>query len=395
MEKEEENIPLESREEAEPFIRQTYFADERTRALNRKAFYDSFLREVYRNEQAQTWLSQFDPESVNSFLIEYADQRAVWLTDRTDFKELHEIISISHIEDAFERLEEIQQKKLFDLQCLWRAEKIELPEVEICFDFLYWEARVMSCPFIDPVGPEDIALYQQYLRSGRFEEEQPFMSHWQGYDELKDAYEEAEDVERGFPEWYDFHNSMKGTGFYMTLPNIRGEKEQNYIDLTFQEAAEKREAQPVVQPPRDERPELCYYPEYHKASFVERFEDPLSQKYYRAYAKKMTEREGEAWEDFPYELDLIAEQLNMADERIPVKGSPDYRLALLKARDTYKWNKIVEAMPAAYDRYQLHLIAGLKFNESTTEDRMTFTRGWRKTILRGRELSGEPADFNF
>jgi hypothetical protein len=394
MEK-EENIPLDSREEPESFIRQNFFEDEKKRAINRKAFYDTFLTDVARNEQAQAWLSQFDPESVRTFLTEYADQRAVWLTERIDFKELHEVLSTRHIEDAFERLEEIQQKKLFDLQCLWRAEKTELPEVDICFDFLYWEARVMSCPFIDPVSPEDIALYQQYLRSGRFEDEQPFMSHWQDYDELKEAYEETEDVERGYPEWYDFHNSMRGTGFYMTLPNIRGEKEQEYIDLAFQEAAEKRESEPFVQQQRDERPDLSYYPEYHKASFVERFEDPLSQKYYRAYASKMTEREGEAWEEFPYELDLIADHLNMADERIPVKASPDYRQALLKARDTYRCNKLAEAMTAAYDRYQLHLLAGVKFNESTNADRLTFTQGWRKTILRGRELNGEPADFNF
>ena len=45
-----------------------------------------------------------------------------------------DIISLSNVEISDIILE--TEKKLFDLQCLWRAEQIELESVEICFDFI-------------------------------------------------------------------------------------------------------------------------------------------------------------------------------------------------------------------------------------------------------------------
>jgi hypothetical protein len=43
--------------------------------------------------------------------------------------------SIKWIGLASKYLEIIQQKKLFDIQCLWRAEKLELKEISICYQF--------------------------------------------------------------------------------------------------------------------------------------------------------------------------------------------------------------------------------------------------------------------
>jgi len=372
-----------------------YFQGDLERALKRKELYDHFPEEINRSQAATSWLDQFEPESVKQFIQKYADQRAEWMTENMNFKEWNENDSIEYVSEAFDRLVEIQQKKLFDLQCLWRAEKMELRDVEICFDFRYWELRVMNCPFLDPVSPEDIDLYQQYLRSGNFEEEQPFMSHWQDYQDIKEAYEESDDMERNFPAWYDFYNGLRGSAVYMSLPDLRGEKEEVYLRLSHDDYVRNKESEPpVVQPVKDNRPFLSTYGEGERY-LVRTFEDVLTKKYYKAYKKQMGEREGEDWEKFPYEIDWLGIELQKVREKIPVRSNSDYRFSLLEARNHYKWNKIADAMPAAYDQYLLHKEGGLKFKEDTSVERLEFTNGWRSSILKGRKLAGEPETLNF
>ena len=62
-----------------------------------------------------------------------------------------------------ERLKEILQKKLFDMQCLWRAEKIIIPEINVSSDFRYWEANIFNCPFIEPVTENEIEIILKHL----------------------------------------------------------------------------------------------------------------------------------------------------------------------------------------------------------------------------------------
>ncbi len=61
-------------------------------------------------------------------------------------EEQHGIKWVSKVSD---HLQYIQQKKLFDAQCLWRAEQLDIPDIQICYDFMIWEKDILNCPFID------------------------------------------------------------------------------------------------------------------------------------------------------------------------------------------------------------------------------------------------------
>ncbi len=213
-----------------------------------------WLEELKNSEAVQKYLAGFNPDSVDSFLKDYLFRKSIWHSGATYLTGNIENEQIQWVNTAFEHLEIIQQKKLFDAQCLWRAEKIKFAGVEICEDFKVWENDVLNCPFIEPVNEEDIDLYALYLRQNNADAEVEPYGEWQEYDEIKEAYNTS-NANRNFPEWYDFHNGRTGNGTLMLLPDIRGEKEEFYCDLHFdhqheqnkdrdREWEEKREKRP-------------------------------------------------------------------------------------------------------------------------------------------------------
>ena len=70
-----------------------------------------------------------------------------------------------YAEDA---LREIQQKKLFDLQCQWRAEMIELKGISTTNDFEYWEMNIREAKFLTRITEGELKTYMDYLKSSEY-----------------------------------------------------------------------------------------------------------------------------------------------------------------------------------------------------------------------------------
>ena len=190
-----------------------------------------WLDQLQNSKAIQNYLNGFNEASVKSFMDYYISQKYFWHYSPERNAQNNEDEQLRWINLAYNHLELILQKKLFDIQCLWRAEKVKFKEVEICEDFIVWQHNVFNCPFIEPVNEEDIDLYAQYLRQTNVETEFDDWGEWQNYDDLKEAYNN--DSDQNFPEWYDFHNGNSAAGTLMLLPDIRGEKEKFYSDLYF------------------------------------------------------------------------------------------------------------------------------------------------------------------
>ena len=200
-------------------------------------------------------------------------------------------------EAAAQDLWAIQQKKLFDLQCRWRAEQITLPGVRHAQEFRQWEKYIEHCPWLPPITADEVALYEAYLRSDDYEPSRNW--RWQDYVSFRSTAESAagpgeqgeandddDDQEescttaenRGYrtrPAWYAYHSAATGADQLLALPDVRGEKEAFYINLTEADKAEKLAAQrargdmaaslpwhPLIATPRDH------------ARYFEQFEDP-------------------------------------------------------------------------------------------------------------------------
>jgi len=216
--------------------------EEKEKAVWRQEKLLEIKQELQKSEIIDKFMEKTYPNSKEAFIDEYASAKVTWLEWGAKQMEWNETEDLQWLEDARKRLKEIQQKKLFDVQCLWRAEKITIEQIKLTIDFVYWEDNILNCPFIDSVSENDLEMYISYLQTGNFEHEQWFFDRWQDYEKIKEAYND-ENSERNVPEWYEFHNSHTGLSAYMLLPDIRGDKEKFYRNLWSEELKKKQKKQ--------------------------------------------------------------------------------------------------------------------------------------------------------
>ena len=333
----------------------------------------------------------YTPISVDHFIKSYKWLKSFITQHGPQWLERQENESLQWINSAQDHLGYIQQKKLFDAQCLWRAEQIEIPEIEICYDFQMWEKNVLNCPFIEPITEEDIDLYSRYLQQDNVDFSQGWFEEWQDYDGIKEAYH-SEDANRNFPEWYDFHISNKGGSHLLSLPDTRGEKEEFYMNLLREKnRAETNAKQAEWDKTRDKRPSLkSTFDKEFMQYFISTFESKELLSYYHAY---LNQKQGDEEEEF---IEIIA-MLLKEKETIPMQAHYDWREALRRTHAAYKAKKIAEHLPQAFEEYQLQQSLQIQ-SESDIESFNGFQsvrKLWADNILNGRELNGEPRDFNF
>jgi hypothetical protein len=339
-------------------------------------------QELQHSEAVQNYLSGFNDVFANAFVDHYLEKKVHWCTNPELNAAINEETDLRWITAAFAHFEVILQKKLFDIQCLWRAEKIILKEVEITGDFDIWENNVFNCPFIEPVNEADIEMYTQYLQQNINEVKVDAYFEWQYYLEIKEAYN-TDDAEIDFPGWYDFHNGRTGNGTLMLLPDIRGDKEQFYVDLHF----DIHRIAAKLAKTSDKRPGMDFTDDDLIKWFVNTFEDKNVQRAYNNYSRLYKD------DDMREKLELMTDELLLADEFVSIEAHYDWYEALENALNRYRCKKIAEAMPIALEQYQMNIEMGISFSEKRKRD---FPRdAWMEQILNGRRLNGEPEDLNF
>lgn len=352
---------------------------------------EQIRKQINENIAMQAYLHQFNQAEVNGFMSFYVHKKYMWLNHAERYIGQEDEDALQWVSQATRHLEIIQQKKLFDLQCRWRAEKINIPDVRTTADFIAWEYNILNCPFLEPVTTDDIELYAQYLLL-----ENPDTSNsiyagyeqWQEYDEIIEAYK-TNNENRNFPEWYDFYNGRRGTGVYMLLPDIRGEKETVYTSLALEQ--EKIESNYTPTSP-DTRKSLPYTENDHFNWFVKTFETKQVQELYTAW--QWHTRTSDIEEEMQYYIDILME----ADEPIPMPANYSWQEAIKQAANSFVNKKTAEALPEALEQYLMKLQMNITLTNQ--EDKMYSTLLWIKDlnegrILKGRKLSGEPEDFNF
>ena len=157
------------------------------------------------------------------------------------YRKRHEEEQLKFYNAEEEALWEIQQKKLFNYQCLWRAERVVTEHVETEMDFNYWSRNIKNCAFIKPISDEEFNMYKDYYETKEvddFDETFKYID-WQDYHTYK---EEAKGDEEtiSYPEWYEYYDMREGTNALMLLPDIRGEKEGFYLDLLHEHKRAKK-----------------------------------------------------------------------------------------------------------------------------------------------------------
>jgi len=361
-----------------------------TELLEEKELKTKWHKEILENVSMQEHFKSFHPVSIDTFIMFYLSEKYLAYKYADSYERQVEEKRSRWIDAAHDHLKVIQQKKLFDLQCLWRAEEITLDGVEISFDFEIWKNNILNCPFLEPVSKDDIKMYQDFLLTADIDYDD-IGEHYemQEYTEFKANYTGNSEDGLSMPEWYDYHNLRTGNSSLLLLPDIRGEKELFYFQL-FSKDKEKDLPPPAPYVP-DERPSLNTHELEKVTFFVNTFEDDETRKKYANFSEINKKNKNNY-----FDLAELIMEMEEEDENIPIESYYDFREGLYNAYNTFKLRKLGEHMPLAHEQYLFNRKMGLSVEENEDND---FYIGLRdnqiEKLLKARELNGEERNLKF
>ena len=385
-------------------------------ARQREKIYKQTLKKFATVESIKDYLNQFQN---TEFSVQfYAWQKARWLVDQDHTEWSLDYSSSQALLNAQKCLGNIQQKKLFDKQCQWRAETFHHPSIEMTSDFLYWEYNILNCPFINPITQEDVALYIEFLEQ-YLGEDLTFLGHWQDYNSYNssiatvaklvgkqteveenndddDDGDNEEDEGSLMPPWYQFVNERTGDGHYLLLKDKRQEKEWKYSRIGHAEQRRIYAEELKTSPPPDTRPPLYVNEKKQMEDFINEVEETPEEvlKAYKVYQQMYDNPEINNME----QVKFAWYDLNDCYEKFPMAaGITDWKEALIATAQQWKNTKIIRNIPFFYDDYLFRNATGIRnvTDEDALETYRKMIEGFKESILLGRELSGESRDFNF
>ena len=364
-----------------------------TDAEKQKLLEKKYLDDLMSNPKYDNYFAPYNRSSVKVFKESLAREMANLELNGNMYIEQIEETESEYADTARKKLWEIQQRKLFDLQCRWRADLIKIPGIDISLEFDFWAGNIQHCPFIPPITQEEADRYLQYLISTDHEDIFDYYRHfsdWQDYSDLKQYYFNIDDDNvPEAPSWYEYYESVTGLSSLYLLPDIRGEKEEKYLAVS-REHRQKLDGNKHRTSTFDSRPNYELYDDVGLIKFLKKFENFKTYYAFECHRK---------WQDINGydELEEAVTLLKSADRDIYFDSSKKWRDSLLAAANNYFKQKVIEAFPGVFKNYTFMIENGLQLeNETKREDFMVgLIKHQKEAILEGRELLGEPKDFNY
>ena len=234
------------------------------------------------------------------------------------------------------------------MQLLWRAEKITIPEIRISDDFQYWGSDdiILKCPFLKEVTHEEISVMKQFLMDDNFSDTTRwFMHSWQDYEKF--IKKDKEDDMEFMPEWYEFYDGLRGTGSFLLLPDVRGKKEEFYINI-YREWKQKQPAEERKVSTESAVPPQLFVSKQNFSDFMRKFENNYLNQLHDINSKEAT------YPDKYYSRhavwDAIAE-LETTETPIYLDAGMNWHEALIKAARQHKNKRIIKLLDDVYDNY--------------------------------------------
>jgi hypothetical protein len=346
------------------------------------------IDEMKADERYKAYFAPYEEKAVHNFIEKYADARAT-LEVYGDFtKHRQESVIDDYHMAAWNALIEIQFKKLFDLECQWRAEQLtHLPDVLVTMDFSRISKNILLYDGILEVSREDVELYQQYLR------QEPsqiiytlYYVNYPDYEEVKDFYAKESDT---YNDYLNFHNSRTGNNGLLLLPDVRGMKESKYLDAARDFNGSNAKTKNANNPAQKNAKKYLSASDEELIRFGKHFGD-----------KKTVNFITDRWNWVREKPDIIFtwafEYLrDIAPEKVPIKANDDWKYGLYYAALKHRNEKISDILPSVHEEYLLKKAMGMLETSNKEDQDSDISEIFKKSILQGRELLGEPRDFNY
>jgi hypothetical protein len=216
---------------------------------------------------------------------------------------------------------------------------------------------------------------------------------WQDYDEITTAYQDQEngDDVNVIPDWYQFYNIYQGTTSLMGLPDLKGEKEDFYRDLYLEKKKQDAIADGTYQEPKETiyLPYLSGYDQEQVEDFIRTFETKRELKLYHNY--QLYQQRGEEMDEVKQALETLED----APEPYPLIPHADWKQSLILTARQFENSRIALALREVYEQYQLKQQLGMKQTAKFKDMSAPFIEEFKKEVLNGRELNGEPRNFDY
>jgi hypothetical protein len=337
---------------------------------------EQLIEELKQNSKVINYLAGYDPNSSESFIKYYANIKYLLLKHGESYKNGYErrIGFYKFWAEKYYWL--IAQKKLFNLQCLWRAEKIDLP-VSISYEFTYWGRNIKACPFIEPVTEEELKVLIDYLDTTQ--EDCPEIDNeysWQEYDEFKES-EAGSEEEANYPDWYTYYDTYFGTPYLLFLPNICGEREERYLNAW----RAHEYPQPINTPVAETRPFLQYNND-QLLDFIRAVEPHKIVDYFKFYR---------ADTDYDYHEEALEHEVKRllrepGDVIIPEGKFPD---VIYQAAHRLKIEKVKELLLIIHEEEVERREMGISRLPKKSMDEDAVLKVYREGIATGKQLLGD------
>lgn len=346
------------------------------------------------------------PETVDGFIAYYAKHKRSLVEMYEYYIRRNEEVKELRFRDITERtFLTILHKKLLNVHLLWQAEKLVIPEIRMKWDFSFWEEtdHLKQCPFLEAVTQEEVELMKRFLRDNAYSfdlKQYLYSSYSVDYVTERDEDGEYEYM----PEWYEYYDQHMGTGYLLDLPHLRSLKEDHYMDFAYAQLR-KEEANAEMQPQaRPKEPELKHLFSGNEEilAFVNRFEDDYfkilekgNQRFYEEDAEGNSDKFGEFFNE---RVDEAIRLLFEAETPIIVEQGLDWRKGVVRAANAFLNNVVADELDMVFAEYSLLQSAGVGkgIPDISAAYAAHFTIPlWEIRLLDGRELAGEPRDFNF
>ncbi len=365
----------------------------------------NMIADLTTNEKYKVFFSKYDPDSIPGFILKFVENKIHLIEHYDIYLEIEEHNKIlQYKEETVERFNWIKQKKLWDMQLLWRANKIKIKEVDIANDFEFWGEYIEECPFIPPVEKEEVEALKEYLKLYNIDHIYHLCPQdWQSYSNFIKQEDTGKIMD--FPPWYRFYNEYLKKEDLRYLPDIRGEKELHYRRVEFElvkkdkiEALKKNPPPVEAEVPKQKRLHLSYY---NAVEYAELFEK--DKHYIELFQLSMEEFDHKRKLDPSWEfekIELCFDLLKEAEVSVEMPADADWRIAIIRCTQQFINDRIIEELDSIFEEYKMLREMNITSGKSTEELKELKSEKWHskymaKWILDGRELSGEPRDFNF
>ncbi len=319
----------------------------------------AYREELRKNEAVWKHFADYDEEDVEKLIDDYALDKAMLKVQGNYTRHHHEGVLREWTGRSWFGLCEIQHKKLFDMQCLWRAGEIgELPGIRWTCDFEHLPCPILDYEAVPDITPEEVADYLSFLKTPNGQATFHYdLGIYQSYATIKTAHFEDKG---SMPEYYEYHNVMTGNSGLLSLPDVRTPEEMRLLDLVAKHNKKTDELARGKQAPAQPAPQKKWL-NYRSDEVKIELAGLLGERDMAAFIKDLAKwmKEKPEWE-----TNWAMNYLSWCHpEDVPIPAALRWQDALEKAVLQHITLHVQEILPGIYEEYQLKKKLGVSVGD--------------------------------